>query len=69
MKIACPEEVAYRMGYIDRQQLAAGARAGRLRLRALPQRDCERGTSLASKSLRPAFLGGDADDAAIAGRG
>ena len=27
MKIACPEEVAYRMGYIDRQQLTALARA------------------------------------------
>ena len=33
MKIACPEEVAYRMGYIDRAQLAtASASAGRLRL-------------------------------------
>jgi glucose-1-phosphate thymidylyltransferase len=27
MKIACPEEVAYRMGYIDRQQLNALARS------------------------------------------
>ena len=27
MKIACPEEVAYRMGYIDRQQLAELAQA------------------------------------------
>ena len=27
MKIACPEEVAYRMGYIDRQQLKVLAQA------------------------------------------
>ena len=27
MKIACPEEVAYRMGYIDRAQLARLAQA------------------------------------------
>jgi glucose-1-phosphate thymidylyltransferase len=27
MKIACPEEVAYRMGYIDRAQLSRLAQA------------------------------------------
>ncbi len=44
LKIAAPEEVAYRMGYIDRAQLAhARRRAGQERLRRVPPRARRRG--------------------------
>ena len=43
-KIACPEEVAYRMGFIDRQPARrAGARARLVRLRPVPGRHRQRG--------------------------
>ena len=49
MKIACPEEVAYRMGFIDRQPAApARPRARLLGLRPLPRRHRPRSRRLST---------------------
>ena len=60
LKIACPEEIAYRMGYIDAAQLErAGRAAGEERLRPVPAAACCATAVIASgsscTSSRPRF--------------
>ena len=69
LKIACPEEIAYRLGYIDaRAARAARPGAGEERLRPVPARAAARGRDVRRECVTPtAIARRPADRAAVFG--